>query len=139
MQKTFYVLHAMSIFLRGWDRSLQCIFKVFALLSSQCPDLMASSTSIQGLVNKSYNIQPNFHFSKIPLSCLKLPKTPSYIILSKSLVMLDITPRGGISSNWILVINCSFSACLESLLRSCPHDMSNSKAEKMCSGQALKL
>lgn len=23
----------------------------------------------QGLVNKSYNIQPNFHFLKIPLSC----------------------------------------------------------------------
>lgn len=85
------MLHAMSVFLTGCDRSLQCIFKAFVLLSFQCPDLMASSASLQGLVSKSYNIQPNFHFFKIPLSCLKLPKTPSYIILSNSLVMLNIT------------------------------------------------
>lgn len=61
-RRPIYVLHAVSVFLTGWDRSLQCIFKVFALLSSQCPDLMVSSTSLKNLLTSLITFSLIFTF-----------------------------------------------------------------------------
>lgn len=61
-RRPIYELHVMSVFLKGWDRSLQCIFKVFALLSSQCPDLMASSTSLKDLLKSLITFSLIFTF-----------------------------------------------------------------------------
>lgn len=65
-RRPIYVLLAMSVFLTGWDGSLQCIFKAFALLSSRCPDLMASSTSLKELLISLLTFSLIFTLKKFP-------------------------------------------------------------------------